>query len=114
MLHFFFNLVTEKRIAATKSGDDALQNAWKLVGNSCYGRLGMNLLKHEQIYYRKEDRLMYDVRSPLYKRHEPIVHTKERQIYEVVKSKRKIEDKVPVTAAFFILSHAKLHVLKVA
>ena len=33
-------LVTEKRIEATKNGQKAMVNCYKLVGNSCYGRLG--------------------------------------------------------------------------
>ena len=74
----------------------------------------MNLLNHVNVYYHDEDKVMGDVRSPLYVRHEPVVNKPSARIYEVIKQKRVITDKVPVASAFFILSHAKLHVHKVS
>ena len=41
----FVDTVTEKRKQATRLGDSNLQNTWKLISNSSYGRLTLNLLK---------------------------------------------------------------------
>ena len=41
-LNFF--QVTSKRIAASQNDDKTTSNAWKLVGNSCYGRLGCDII----------------------------------------------------------------------
>ena len=40
LLIFIFTSVTEKRIEATRNNQKAMINCYKLVGNSCYGRLG--------------------------------------------------------------------------
>ena len=105
-------LVTNKRIEATISNDDAMQGCYKLVGNSCYGRLGMNLTKHLHVTYRTLNGLSKGVRSPLYVRHEPISAENSCEIFELVKRKRSIVDCIPISSAFFILSNAKLHVLR--
>ena len=44
--------VTEKRIEATRNGQKAMINCYKLVGNSCYGRLG-KFLKNQLIVNTK-------------------------------------------------------------
>ena len=36
----FISMITEKRVQATKEGKTALAAVYKLIGNSCYGRLG--------------------------------------------------------------------------
>ena len=89
-----------------------MQGCYKLVGNSCYGRLGMNLSKHLNISYRTLDGLSKGIKSPLYVRHEPINAENSCEIFELVKRKRNIVDGIPIASAFFILSNAKLHVLK--
>ena len=73
----------------------------------------MNLSKHVNVSYHDEKQLSSDIRSPLYMRHEPVLFEGSNRIYEVVKQKKVIVDHIPVSTAFFILSHAKLHVLKV-
>lgn len=73
----------------------------------------MNLSKHVNVQYRDMKGLSRDIRSNLYKRHEPVINEGDVVGYEVIKRKKVIEDRIPVAAAFFILSYAKLHVLKV-
>jgi len=90
-----------------------MHGCYKLVGNSCYGRLGLNLTKHVNVTYKSLAGLAKQVRSPLHVRHQPI-SAQTLDIFEIVKRKKKIEDTIPISEAFFILSNAKLHVLKVA
>lgn len=73
----------------------------------------MNLEKHVNVSYGFHSKLSKDIKSPLYVRHEPVVTEFEGGIYEIVKRKKVIDDQIPVSTAFFILNHAKLHVLKV-
>ena len=73
----------------------------------------MNLSKHLNVKYCNSKSVMQSVVSPLYIRHEPVVIEDNVEIYEVVKRKKSITDSIPISAAFFILNYAKLHVLKV-
>lgn len=72
----------------------------------------MNLTKHVNVSYQTMNKLSQHIHSAFYVRHEPISYSN-YNIFEVVKRKRKIKDTIPVATASFILSHAKLHVLKV-
>lgn len=73
----------------------------------------MNLSNHVNVRYCSDKNLSKNIHSNLYVRHEPIIAEDHVNIFEVVKRKKVIEDRIHVAAAFFILSHAKLHVLKV-
>ena len=53
--------VTDRRKAAAAAGDNAMSVMWKLIGNSCYGRLGMNLQKHVNVKYYSGKDLMKHV-----------------------------------------------------
>ena len=67
-----------------------------------------------KVRYCPENQLSKDIRSPLFVRCEVMTSEHGSDIYEVVKHKKVVEDHIPVASAFFILSHAKQHVLKVA
>ena len=49
----FVNLVTNKRKEATRLKDNNLQQTFKLVMNSSYGRLGLNLENRKYFVYKK-------------------------------------------------------------
>lgn len=73
----------------------------------------MNLSKHVNVSYRTMKSLSKELQSNFYVRHEPISVEGSCDIFELVKRKKVIVDAIPIASAFFILSHAKLHVLKV-
>ena len=52
-LEKFVNLVTSKRKEATRLRDNNLQQTYKLVMNSSYGRLGLNLENRKTFSYKK-------------------------------------------------------------
>ena len=126
-MNFLLNLcqVTSKRIAAAQNDDKTTSNAWKLVGNSCYGRLGcvifstyfliilgMNLTKHRNVKFRTDKTVQTLINSGFYERHEPFISEGGNTFYEVISRKKSITDKIPIATAFCILGNAKLTVLK--
>ena len=52
----FISMITEKRVQATKEGKTALAAVYKLIGNSCYGRLGKSY-----ILFRFGDEISYNI-----------------------------------------------------
>ena len=91
----FVNTVTEKRKEATRKGDQNLQNTWKLIMNSCYGRCSLNLTKRRMYKYLTpkeaptiDDNIFVTNISP--------VHGEfETGFVEVSEKKRRTTDKVP-------------------
>ena len=91
----FINLITSKRKEATLKGDKNLQNTWKLVNNSCYGRLSLNLLKRRTYKYVKaRDAPMVD-ETPFITSVGPVIGEFETGFVEVTRKKRKQIDRVP-------------------
>ena len=94
-LEKFIKTITEKRKQATLTGDTNLQNTWKLVNNSCYGRLSLNLLKRRTHKYVKiQDAPIVD-ENPFITSVAPVVGEFETGFVEITRKKRRTTDRVP-------------------
>ena len=95
-LEKFVNLVTNKRKEATRLKDNNLQQTFKLVMNSSYGRLGLNLENRKTFTYKKiSKRPAPDCKSKKINR-VTMVHGEFEAVYnEIEKPKRKYTDSVP-------------------
>ena len=90
----FVNLVTEKRKEATRIKDDHLQNTYKLVMNSSYGKLGLNKTQFKNYKYVKPDgNKMID--DPFVAHVLPVTGEFETDFYEIASRKRSYKDSVP-------------------
>ena len=93
-LHKFVNMVTEKRKEATRSKDDHLQNTYKLVMNSSYGKLGLNKSQFRSYSYEKQDgNQMID--GPFILHTNPVIGEYETEFIEVASKKSQYKDSVP-------------------
>ena len=94
-LEKFIKTITSKRKQATLTGDTNLQNTWKLVNNSCYGRLSLNLLKRRTYkYVNLRDAPVID-ENPFITSVTPVVGEFDTGLIEVTGKHRKILDRVP-------------------
>ena len=92
----FVNLVTSKRKEATRLRDNNLQQTFKLVMNSSYGRLGLNLENRKQYSYKKiPSTPSVDCPSKKVNRITPVNGEFEAQFLELEKPKLKYTDSVP-------------------
>ena len=92
----FVNLVTNKRKEATRLKDNNLQQTFKLVMNSSYGRLGLNLEKRKTFSYKKiPKRPAPDCKSKKVNRVTMVQGEFEPIYNEIEKPKRKYTDSVP-------------------
>ena len=91
----FIDTVTSKRIEATMTGDTNLQNTWKLVSNSCYGRLSLNLKKRRKYKYTNLSAAPTIDDNPFITNITPVVGEFETDCVEVTRKNRRITDKVP-------------------
>ncbi len=118
----FVEKMTKMRIQATydMQSDDALtrlggetkQSLAKMMLNSSYGRLAMNLEKREQVVYCRQSELQKHCNNVLFKRHTALKTEFEIDLFEVVKRKRTQVDALPVTCGLTILQLAKMHMLQ--
>ena len=91
----FVETVTEKRKEATRLGDDHLQNTWKLIMNSSYGRTTLNLLKRRAFKYVKPSEAPTLDENPFTMNVCPVQGEFETNFVEVCQKKRQTTDKVP-------------------
>lgn len=117
----FVKDLTDMRIQATYMTNQGRvvegnmrQTLAKIILNSSYGRMGMNLSKRENVIYCRGNELHNHVNNVLYKRRRALKCEYDIDLYEVTKIKRKQTDCIPVVAAFTILQKAKMHMLKYA
>ena len=90
----FVNMVTEKRKEATRLNDDHLQNTYKLVMNSSYGKLGLNKSQFRTYTYEKQDgNQMID--GPFILHTGPVLGEFETDYIEVASKKSQYKDSVP-------------------
>ena len=103
--------VADARRLADVSDDDAKVKGelFKLLGNSYYGRLLMDVNKHEDISYCTEKDLGKYLRSPLFKKADEIGET---GVFEVHMGKQKVVHDLPITIPFFVYQYSKLHMLR--
>ena len=92
----FVNLVTNKRKEATRLKDNNLQQTFKLVMNSSYGRLGLNLENRKTFCYKKiPKRPAPDCKSKKINRVTMVEGEFDPEYNEIEKPKRKYTDSVP-------------------
>ena len=91
----FIKTVTEKRKEATRIGDNNLQNTWKLVNNSSYGRMTLNLMKRRKHKYVKPANAPTLDDNPFVTNVYPVQGEFETGFMEVTQKKRRTIDKVP-------------------
>ena len=96
-LKTFVDTVTEKRKQATRTGDKNLQNTWKLVSNSCYGRLSLNLLKRRQYTYKPTKDAPVVDENPFITAVAPVTGEFNTAYVEVTRKKKTTTDKIPGT-----------------
>ena len=109
----FVEVVTEHRKQATLDKDESKQQLYKLVANSSYGRMGMNLTKQRDVKYVRTDEADKKKHFNAFNIHRRLVNGEYPSGYtEIVSNKKKIVDTIPVHMSFFVLANAKLHFLK--
>ena len=91
----FIDTVTAKRKEATLTGDTNLQNTWKLVSNSCYGRLTLNLKKRRRFSYVATSQAPVPDENPFITNIHPVSGEFETPFVEITRKKQRLLDKVP-------------------
>ena len=92
----FVNLVTAKRKEATRLKDNNLQQTYKLVMNSSYGRLGLNLENRRSFTYKNiPTEPPVDCNTKKINRITPVNGEFEAEYLEVEKPKLKYVDNIP-------------------
>ena len=91
----FIDTVTKKRKEATRIGDKNLQNTWKLVNNSSYGRMTLNLMKRRKYKYVLPANAPTLDDNPFVTNVYPVQGEFETGYIEVAEKKRRTTDKVP-------------------
>ena len=109
----FVDIVTEHRKQATLQNDESKQQLYKLVANSSYGRMGMNLSKQADVKYVRNEKANEKKFFNAFTKNRRVFNGEYPSGYtEIVSNKKKIVDKIPVHMSFFVLANAKLHFLK--
>ena len=107
----FIDSLVARRVAATKTKNSEQSELSKLLMNSSWGRLCMNLSKRRNSIYCRQSEISAKT----------TLHTKSCQnlvceypvdLFEMSKEKKSQTDRIPVTCALFILQLSKLHMLK--
>ena len=105
----FCNEVSDaRREGDINTASDVIANTMKLIGNSGYGSLIMDVEKHQQIKYVKGEHEAYlYVKKPNFKK----VTELENDMFEFELLKKKIKLTLPIYLGFHILQLAKLRML---
>ena len=105
----FVNQVTSDRRAAD---DNKIPKIYaetsKLIGNSAYGSMLMDVTKHRQMSYVEE---RFQLSKQVNKRTFRHFNKFDADFYEVEHAKNQIRFKMPIQLGFFILQYAKLRML---
>ena len=98
----FVNLVTSKRKEATKLKDNNLQQTYKLVMNSSYGRLGLNLENRRSFSYKPiSSKPTVDCKTKRVNRITPVNGEFDAKFVEIEKPKLKYTDSIPGNSYLF-------------
>ena len=87
----------------------------KLVGNSFFGRSGMDMTKHKAtsyIHVDDEEKLTKEIESNQYEDFDQMPKTKLGDVYEMTKKKRRIKFNNPIHMSIAIYQLAKLRMLE--
>ena len=90
----FVSKIAERRYQATVLGDDIMQNTWKLVGNSSWGRLGMNKMKFKQRNVKHRNARIQ--KNAFFDYTEEIRGECSTNFVEVIKRKKWFEEDIPM------------------
>lgn len=113
VLKKFVEKITEGRIGAKRKRNDELELAYKIIGNSGYGKLGESVKKYTRTKLVDDQRLKTDQKSAFFKDSHPLVtEDGEHEICEVDMQPRIVTDDKPLPMAVAILQQSKLHFLR--
>ena len=90
----FVDKVTAKRQECADRGDSAMSATYKLVCNSSYGRLGMNLSKRVNVKYVHAKNLTKELKKAKFQRCSQV--SNESEMFEVVLKRVRTTDSIPV------------------
>ena len=93
-MRFFVEKVTAKRQECADRGETAMSACYKLVVNSSYGRLGMNLSKRVRRKYVTAKNLNKELKKSRFIGCQPI--SDDSEIFEVSLKKARQTDSIPV------------------
>ena len=97
----FVDKVTAKRQECADRGDTAMSATYKLVVNSSYGRLGMNLTKRVNTKYVHAKHLDKELKKAKFVRCQQVAD--ESEMFEVVLKKARTTDSIPVQCCKFLI-----------
>ena len=109
-MRHFVEKVTAKRQECADRGETAMSACYKLVVNSSYGRLGMNLSKRVKTKFVPAKNLNKELKKSRFLRCQPI--SDDSDIFEVSLKKVTQTDWIPVQACKFFLALFILKLLK--
>lgn len=109
----FVSKITEGRIAACEAGNGPLELAYKIIGNSGYGKLGEAVSRYtntklgDDAYHRKQSK------SAFFKNENILTQEDgDHELIEVSMTPKTVDDDKPIAMATAILQNSKLHFLK--
>jgi hypothetical protein len=109
----FVDKITTGRIQAKANGNESLESAYKVIGNSGYGKMGENVEKYTQTRLGDDKRFKFASRSALFKSANILTKENgEHDLIEIDSRPRKVKDDKPVIMAKAILQNSKLHFLR--
>ena len=113
VLRKFVSKITEGRIGAKRKRNPELELAFKVIGNSGYGKLGESVKKYTRTKLVDDKRLKTDIKSAFFKDFHPLTtEDGEHEICEIDMQPKCVTDDKPLPMAVAILQHSKLHFLK--
>lgn len=108
----FIKEVVDMRVEATGK-DETKANTAKIIGNSSYGKLLENPMRHSRALLVEDRLLKRYVRKPtITSWHSLETEAGNIDLNEVVMEKKHIEDSYPVHVGNAVLQHSKLHFLR--
>lgn len=113
VLKNFVRKITDGRINAKKRKNSELELAYKVIGNSGYGKLGESVKKYTRTKLVSDERLKIDIKSAFFKDFHPLsTEDGEHEISEVNMQPKSVTDDKPLPMAVAILQLSKLHFLR--
>ena len=109
----FVEKITEGRIAACESGNGPLELAYKIIGNSGYGKLGEAVSRYTTTKIGDDSFHRRQARSAFYKSENILTQEDgDHELIEISMTPKTVEDDKPIAMATAILQNSKLHFLR--
>ena len=109
----FVQKITEGRIAACESGNGPLELAYKIIGNSGYGKLGEAVARYTNTILGDDGAHRRHSRSAFFKAENILTQEDgNHDLIEISMTPKRVEDDKPIAMATAILQNSKLHFLK--